>query len=598
MSIGNSIIGALRVVFGADTAQFDTALKDSSKNLKAFGVSAVTVGALAADAIKGAANAIAFAFSQALEQGNKIAGLSRSLGVAVEQLSALKYAALASGNSLEELGEGLKGLQARMVEALADNRSSPARAFAAIGMSAKDLQRDATAVFLDLAQKFQSFADGPAKQALADAFGIGQLLPLLNRGKDGIQQFMAEAQRLGLVMTTQGAAGAEEFRRTLERLDTQKRSFAETVTLRVVPSLTLLAQHLEKTNSSGKAWGETIGNLLNTTLREFLFLVQQSGPAWSSLMQGLSGNKQAAQDAALGLQAMREAMRAYRGEVDLLTESGLPMPFNQIAQAAAPAIESARLLTERMAALKAEITTFIGGPSQEFAAKMFAIQEALKRGHITAADSITLSAQVTQQAISAQKAALVDLLNTPVETFATKMAAVNQAYADGTINATEFAAMSRKVNKENVDNWSDLAGAASNAVSAIFGHTKAGAIAAAIINTAQGVTKAIADGGFFGFAKAALVAAAGAAQIAKIKSTNIAGGKGSSGGGGSAPSVPAAAAAAEPAQAATPANLPSQTITVTGIRPDDMISGEAVRRLAEKLLTFQRNGGMVVFQPS
>ena len=196
MSVGSSIIGALRVIFGADTAQFDTALKDSSGKLKTFGAAAVTVGNLAADAIKGAASAIADAFKQAIDQANKLSNLSTTLGVAVEQLSALKYAAVSTGVSFDALGEGLKSLQAKMTEALGDKRSDPARAFAAIGLSAKDLQRTSTEVLLDLANKFQSFADGPTKTALANALGIGALLPLLNKGKDGIQQFMAEAQKL------------------------------------------------------------------------------------------------------------------------------------------------------------------------------------------------------------------------------------------------------------------------------------------------------------------------------------------------------------------------------------------------------------------
>jgi hypothetical protein len=50
---------------------------------------------------------------------------------------------------------------------------------------------------------------------------------------------------------------------------------------------------------------------------------------------------------------------------------------------------------------------------------------------------------------------------------------------------------------------------------------KAVAIMGAVVNTAQAVTKAFAQGGIFGFATAAIMAAAGAAQIAVIKSQPI-----------------------------------------------------------------------------
>jgi hypothetical protein len=65
------------------------------------------------------------------------------------------------------------------------------------------------------------------------------------------------------------------------------------------------------------------------------------------------------------------------------------------------------------------------------------------------------------------------------------------------------------------------------------------------MNTAQGITKALAQGGIFGFAGAAAVAAAGAAQIATILSTQKGGGgKPSVSGGASTPAVATPIAAA------------------------------------------------------
>lgn len=65
----------------------------------------------------------------------------------------------------------------------------------------------------------------------------------------------------------------------------------------------------------------------------------------------------------------------------------------------------------------------------------------------------------------------------------------------------------------------------------IFGENKAVAIAAAFVNTAEGVTKALASlPPPFSFAAAAITGAIGAAQIAKIMSTNPGGGGGAGGG--------------------------------------------------------------------
>lgn len=74
-----------------------------------------------------------------------------------------------------------------------------------------------------------------------------------------------------------------------------------------------------------------------------------------------------------------------------------------------------------------------------------------------------------------------------------------------------------------------LLGATQTFLATAFEDSKAAAIASAIINTAEGVTKALAQGGYFGIAMAAIVAATGAVQIAKIQSTT----RGSNSSGGS-----------------------------------------------------------------
>jgi hypothetical protein len=65
----------------------------------------------------------------------------------------------------------------------------------------------------------------------------------------------------------------------------------------------------------------------------------------------------------------------------------------------------------------------------------------------------------------------------------------------------------------------DVANAAMSAAGEMFGESKELAIAQAIINTYEGASKAMAQGGIAGPALAAIVIAAGLAQVAKISST-------------------------------------------------------------------------------
>ena len=72
---------------------------------------------------------------------------------------------------------------------------------------------------------------------------------------------------------------------------------------------------------------------------------------------------------------------------------------------------------------------------------------------------------------------------------------------------------------------------------AIFEFSKASATASAIVNTYEGVTKAYAQGGFYGFAMGAAVLAAGMAQVAQIRSQSFDGGGGVAGGAIATPST-------------------------------------------------------------
>lgn len=92
-----------------------------------------------------------------------------------------------------------------------------------------------------------------------------------------------------------------------------------------------------------------------------------------------------------------------------------------------------------------------------------------------------------------------------------------------------------RLQEYRIDNLKSIAGGAAQAFQALyemmgseskelFMLAKAAAIAEATMNVAQGITKAMAQGGIFGIAQGVVIAAAGAAQIATIASQGFAGG--------------------------------------------------------------------------
>lgn len=224
MAAGNAIIGALRAVLGIDTAQFETGLKSANSSLAGFGVAVAGVGAAAATAFAAAGAAIGVALSRTIDDMDKLNKTSQKLGVPVEQLSALAYAADLSDVSFEALSKGVGKLNKAMVEAAGKPTSDAANAFRALGVSATDANgklKSSEVVMGDLAAAFEGIKDGPGKTAAAMAlFGKAgaDLIPLLNGGRDGLKEMNEEAAQFGAIVSTTAAKQAEVFNDNLTRL--------------------------------------------------------------------------------------------------------------------------------------------------------------------------------------------------------------------------------------------------------------------------------------------------------------------------------------------------------------------------------------------
>lgn len=155
--------------------------------------------------------------------GDRLAKLSQQTGVAVEQLSALEYAADMSGVSQEMLGNSFKFLNKNMYEASQGNVKLK-EAFEKLNVATVNSDgslRDTNEVFLDTADALSKLPDGAEKTSLA-MLTMGEagskMIPLLNSGRDGITAMTDEASQLGLVMGTDAAKSSEVFNDAVSKL--------------------------------------------------------------------------------------------------------------------------------------------------------------------------------------------------------------------------------------------------------------------------------------------------------------------------------------------------------------------------------------------
>lgn len=238
----NSVIGALRVVLGLDTASFETSAKAAQSRAKALGASIKSGLMIAAAAAVAAGGTVAMAVKGVIDEADDMSKAASKIGVPIEELSRLKYAADLSGVSFEGLQTAVGKLSKQMNEAKNGSKGA-IDAFAQIGVSATNADgslKSSSQVLAEISEKFAAMPDGAEKTALAMELmgrsGAG-MIPLLNGGADALSKLMGEASTFGKVFTADMGANAEVFNDNISRLQGVVGNIAAELTSALLPAL-------------------------------------------------------------------------------------------------------------------------------------------------------------------------------------------------------------------------------------------------------------------------------------------------------------------------------------------------------------------------
>lgn len=225
-----------------EAKEFEKTIKPSKDLLKDMGTAFTAAGGAVTAAMIGMVKVTA-------DYGAEINKVSMQTGIGAEALSELKFAADQSETSFEGVANGLKILSRNAAEA-ADGSKAQVAAFKEIGVSVKDSTgalRPMNDLLLDVADRFSVMEDGTAKAALAQKiFGKSgmDLIPILNEGRAGILAMGDEAERLGLVMSQEVAAAADQFDDTLTQVKAAATGLSVSIGQALLPSLTRAAEEM------------------------------------------------------------------------------------------------------------------------------------------------------------------------------------------------------------------------------------------------------------------------------------------------------------------------------------------------------------------
>jgi hypothetical protein len=179
-------------------------------------------------------------FSVAADRQAKFA---KATGVSVETYQALGHAVRLSGGDISDLDKGLQQLGKRALEVSQGNKTLR-KQFGELGVDVMDASgtlKNQDVLLLEVADRFAAMEDGSKKTGLAMQLlgrSGAKLIPLFNEGSKGIKKMTDEAKKLGIVLTKEQAAIAEQFNDELLRSKSVLIGVRNQIAVRLLPVIT------------------------------------------------------------------------------------------------------------------------------------------------------------------------------------------------------------------------------------------------------------------------------------------------------------------------------------------------------------------------
>ncbi|HEV8642377.1 MAG TPA: phage tail tape measure protein [Methylomirabilota bacterium] len=412
-----------------------------------------------------------------------------------------------------------------------------------------------------------------------------ELVPLLNQGSAAIKAQMEEAKRLGIVWSTDAAQAAEAFNDNLTRLGSALEGVKLAIGTALIPVLRDLTDRLVQfvQTDQFRGWAREVGEILRVSTGPGLMFLARAAvvvvntfrvlmTALTSVVQAILAVNIAVREGGLFLRrflgSATEEAASKLAELKAAFEVnsiGMKLLIGDVAASDAaltalehslatlgqttipPATAGVKTFTAAVQGAKgatADWLVTLNGVSQplaQLAAEQAPFADAF--GHsfgkieTDAGEMMITLGNVTQSVrdMAAQQAPFADAfeqsfgrIKTGASTMWQSLLATFQTASDGLrtmaqTTATMLTTAFTNMTTLSQDQMTQLSTAIGTLLGGIFGQTKAFAIIMAIISTAQGVARALADWPWpFSLVVAGIVAAAGAVQISTISNAEMA----------------------------------------------------------------------------
>lgn len=228
--------------------------------------------------------------------GEQAIRMSSMLGISVEDVQKLGFAAKMTGGDTE----GMAMSMGRFERNIAEAQSGTGKAYEAfhnLGISLEDLKTKTPDQLLgQVADAFARTADGATKYAYAVDLGgrtWGQMIPLLDQGSSGLQKMGDTATQTGSILTSEMAEAFERTHQGIVVMDASMQGVSITLFDSFLPAINAIIQGLTDLaqwfNEAAKSGG---------SMREIILLIEA---AFDGLVMGIESGVVGAKTAIEGL---------------------------------------------------------------------------------------------------------------------------------------------------------------------------------------------------------------------------------------------------------------------------------------------------------
>lgn len=551
---------------GADISGLTAGLKDAEKQINAYERNstaslknaALTVGNAAMSAFKifsvaaGVAGTALIALSnRSRESIDALAKQADSLGLATEDMIAYQLAATMAGSSAEGMTRALTQL-ANGIHQTGSKTGPLINTLRELGLTSQELQRQGLSQSFETLVEKLSQVENPMQRVrmATELFGKeGRLLiPMLIEGANGLEDVRKRAEALGISLSRVDAAKIEMANDAIDQMKLAFTGVGNTLAISFAPAIKMAADAVTEVIVNNDGFRDSIAKGVELGVRGFGYLLLAINRlemgfraiqlTWTTvylkIIEGINWVDEATKKAA-------NSIRSVFGLEEIDTTAGLKAHADEVAGSVQDIVDRMNELQDTKPNVDGIVEEFerVKNKAQETAEKIAAM-----RNGTTGENNETSDIDADKEAQQRREAMENEFSDS-----------LTEIWRDGLIRRQIFNKQSWDVQASDVaGSLTKMLGSVSTTSKSMFKLNQMAAIANAVINTAQGITKALAAyPPPLSFAMAAAQAAAGFAQVSAIKSATFGGGGGAatpSGGGAVAASSGAATNLTNPSQMA------------------------------------------------